>query len=116
MKRQASRSNSTWSVSYLPSSGDQFSALSQGTLILQPQRFDNKEVGLKWNINPKLLLAMAVYQLNRTNQPIADLLLALGPFTLATLCLYRAASFVAGRREVSREAGDRASVIGSASD
>jgi catecholate siderophore receptor len=61
---------STWSVSYLPSSGDQFSALSTGTLILQPQRFDNKEVGLKWNINPKLLLAMAVYQLNRTNQPI----------------------------------------------
>jgi catecholate siderophore receptor len=61
---------SAWSVSFLPSAGDQFSALSTGTLILQPQRFDNKEVGLKWNINPKLLLSMAVYQLDRTNQPI----------------------------------------------
>ena len=61
---------SAWSVSFLPSSGDQFSALTNGTLILQPQRFDNKEVGFKWNINPKLLFSMAVYQLDRTNQPI----------------------------------------------
>jgi catecholate siderophore receptor len=61
---------SAWSVSFLPSTGDQFSALTTGTLILEPQRFDNKEVGLKWNINPKLLLSTAVYQLDRTNQPI----------------------------------------------
>jgi catecholate siderophore receptor len=59
-----------YSISYLPSSGDQFSALNPGTLILQPQKFDNKEIGLKWNINPKLLLATAIYQLDRTNQPI----------------------------------------------
>jgi catecholate siderophore receptor len=61
-----------YSVSYLPSTGDQFSALNPGTLILQPQKFDSKEVGLKWNINPKLLLQTAVYQLDRTNQPIPD--------------------------------------------
>ena len=59
-----------YSISYLPASGDQFSALSDGTLILQPQKFENKEAGLKWNINPKLLLATAIYQLDRTNQPI----------------------------------------------
>jgi len=59
-----------WSISYLPASGDQFSALSPGTLILQPQKFENKEVGLKWNINPKLLLQTAIYQLDRTNQPV----------------------------------------------
>jgi catecholate siderophore receptor len=61
-----------YSVSYLPASGDQFSALSPGTLILQPQKFVNTEVGLKWNINPKLLFATAVYNLDRTNQPIPD--------------------------------------------
>jgi catecholate siderophore receptor len=61
-----------YSVSYLPASGDQFSSLSNGTLILEPQKFENKEVGLKWNINPKLLFSTAVYDLNRTNQPIAD--------------------------------------------
>ncbi len=61
-----------YSVSYLPASGDQFSSLSPGTLILQPQKFENTEVGVKWNINPKLLFSTAVYNLDRTNQPIAD--------------------------------------------
>jgi catecholate siderophore receptor len=59
-----------YSISYLPSSGDQFSALTDGTLILQPQKFENVEIGAKWNINPKLLLSTAVYELHRTNQPI----------------------------------------------
>ena len=39
-----------------------------------------------------------------TDQPILDLLLAFGPFTLASLCLYRAASLGAGRQGTSREA------------
>jgi catecholate siderophore receptor len=61
-----------YSISYLPASGDQFSTLTDGTLILEPQKFENKEVGVKWNINPKLLFSAAVYELNRTNVPIAD--------------------------------------------
>jgi catecholate siderophore receptor len=61
-----------WSTSYLPASGDQFSALSPGTLILQPQKFENTEVGVKWNIEPKLLFTAAAYQLIRSNVPIAD--------------------------------------------
>jgi catecholate siderophore receptor len=61
-----------YSVSYLPASGDQFSSLTAGTLILEPQKFENTEVGVKWNINPKLLFSTAIYNLNRTNQPIAD--------------------------------------------
>jgi catecholate siderophore receptor len=61
-----------YSVSYLPASGDQFSALTPGTVILQPQEFEMEEAGLKWNINPRLLFSSAVYNLNRTNQPIAD--------------------------------------------
>jgi catecholate siderophore receptor len=39
-------------------------------VILVPQRFENKEGGIKWNINPKLLISAAVYQLDRINQPI----------------------------------------------
>src|SRR4051794_2434601 len=61
-----------WSISYLPASGDQFSTLSQGTLILQPQKFENTEVGVKWNIQPKLLFTAAAYELIRSNVPIAD--------------------------------------------
>jgi catecholate siderophore receptor len=58
--------------SFLPASGDQFSALTNGTLILEPQKFVNNEVGLKWNILPRLLYSAAVYDLKRTNVPIAD--------------------------------------------
>ncbi len=63
---------SAYSISYLPASGDQFSTLSAGTAILVPQKFENTEVGVKWNIQPKLAFTAALYNLNRTNQPIAD--------------------------------------------
>ena len=52
-----------WSMSYLPASGDQFSALNPGTLILEPQKFESTEVGVKWNINPKLLFTAAIYEM-----------------------------------------------------
>ena len=61
-----------YSVSYLPASGDQFSALTDGTVILEPQKFENNEVGVKWNIMPRLQFTAAVYELNRTNVPLAD--------------------------------------------
>jgi catecholate siderophore receptor len=61
-----------YSISYLPASGDQFTALNAGTLILDPQKFENKEVGVKWNIFPKLLFTAAAYELIRTNVPITD--------------------------------------------
>ena len=61
-----------YSVSYLPAPGDQFSTLSDGTVILAPQKFVNNEVGVKWDINPKLLFTAAVYNLNRYNVPLPD--------------------------------------------
>jgi catecholate siderophore receptor len=61
-----------YSVSYLPASGDQFSSLTDGTVILEPQKFVNNEVGVKWNVVPRLQFTAAAYQLNRTNQPLAD--------------------------------------------
>ena len=61
-----------YSISYLPASGDQFSALTPGTLILEPQKFENTEIGVKWNIQPKLLFTAAVYELNRTGVPITN--------------------------------------------
>jgi catecholate siderophore receptor len=62
----------TYMVSYLPASGDQFSALNPSTVILTPQKFVNNEVGFKWNITPKLLYTAAVYQLDRTGVPVTD--------------------------------------------
>ena len=60
-----------YSKSYLPASGDQFSALNDGTVLLQPQGFVNNEVGVKWNINPRLQYTAAVYDLVRTNVPLS---------------------------------------------
>ena len=62
----------TYSISYLPASGDQFSALADGTIILAPQKFVNEEIGVKWNINPRLLYTAAVYDLERYNVPLPD--------------------------------------------
>jgi catecholate siderophore receptor len=62
----------SYMVSYLPASGDQFSALSDGTVILKPQKFTNEEVGFKWNIAPRLLYTAAVYNLDRENVPLPD--------------------------------------------
>src|SRR3954454_489445 len=60
-----------YSISYLPSSGDQFSALNTGSALIPPQKFENTEVGVKWNIFPRLQYTAAIYQLNRTNVPLA---------------------------------------------
>jgi catecholate siderophore receptor len=53
--------------SYLPQSGDQFTALDATTAALEPERFDNFEIGAKWDVVPGLNLTAALYQLDRSN-------------------------------------------------
>ncbi|HEX2190860.1 MAG TPA: TonB-dependent siderophore receptor [Longimicrobiaceae bacterium] len=62
----------SYSVSFLPSSGDQFSSLSATTETLEPERFTNYEVGAKWDLRPELALTAAVYRLDRTNTTAPD--------------------------------------------
>jgi len=62
----------SYMVSFLPASGDQFSSLSNGTVILEPQKFENNEIGVKWSILPRLMYTAAIYDLKRTNVPIGD--------------------------------------------
>ncbi|MGH8175544.1 MAG: TonB-dependent receptor [Steroidobacter sp.] len=57
----------SYSVSYLPSSGDQFSSLSATTRTLEPEEFTNYELGAKWDVRDTLALAAAVFELERTN-------------------------------------------------
>lgn len=57
----------SYSVSYLPQSGDQFSSLDATTSALDPEEFKNFELGVKWDLLPDLALTAAVYQLDRTN-------------------------------------------------
>ena len=62
----------SYSRSYLPQSGDQFSSLTDVTDGLKPERFDNYEVGAKWEILDGLLATAAVYQLDRSNTRASD--------------------------------------------
>lgn len=57
----------SYSVSYLPSSGDQFATLTPTTELQEPEEFTNYEIGAKWDLNPALSLTGAVFQLDRTN-------------------------------------------------
>lgn len=61
-----------YNVSFLPSSGDQFSALTVQTAAFKPESLDNKEIGVKWDINPSLNVSAAIYELNRTNTKAVD--------------------------------------------
>ncbi|MBI1691257.1 TonB-dependent siderophore receptor [Methylorubrum rhodesianum] len=62
----------SYSVSYLPSSGDQFSALTPGLVIAEPEKFENTEVGVKYDVSPVLQITGALFNLDRSNQRLAD--------------------------------------------
>ena len=62
----------SYSVSYLPSSGDQFSSLTSVTQTLKPEKFSNYEVGTKWDVRPSLSVTAAAYRLDRTNTRAVD--------------------------------------------
>jgi len=61
-----------YSVSYLPSSGDQFSSLTTITQQVKPEKFTNQELGIKWDANGYLSLSTAIYRLDRTNTRSTD--------------------------------------------
>jgi catecholate siderophore receptor len=62
----------SYSISYLPSSGDQFSSLTSITQTLKPEKFTNYEVGTKWDVRGSLALTLAAYRLDRTNTRATD--------------------------------------------
>ncbi|HEX7981374.1 MAG TPA: TonB-dependent siderophore receptor, partial [Gemmatimonadaceae bacterium] len=62
----------SYSVSHLPSSGDQFSSLTATTQTLEPERFRNLEVGAKWDVHSSLSLSGALFQLDRSNSSAPD--------------------------------------------
>lgn len=61
-----------YSVSYLPSAGDQFSSLTDVTKALEPEKFGNLEAGAKWDVADRLALTAAVYRLDRSNTRAPD--------------------------------------------
>lgn len=57
----------SYSRSFLPQSGDQFNSLDMTAAGLEPEKFDNYELGVKWQARPSLLVSAALYQLDRSN-------------------------------------------------
>jgi catecholate siderophore receptor len=62
----------SYTVSYLPSSGDQFSSLTTITEQVKPEKFSNYEVGVKWEPRAGLAVTTAAYRLDRTNTRATD--------------------------------------------
>ena len=62
----------SYSVSYLPQSGDQFSSLDANTSSLEPEEFENIELGAKWDLSDRLALTAALYRLDRSNTRATD--------------------------------------------
>jgi catecholate siderophore receptor len=57
----------SYTKSFLPQSGDQFLTLDASLATLEPETFDNYEIGAKWDIKPGLTATVAVYRLDRGN-------------------------------------------------
>ncbi|TIX52095.1 TonB-dependent siderophore receptor [Alteraurantiacibacter aquimixticola] len=62
----------SWSETFLPQSGDQFTVLNATSASLEPETFENLEAGVKWSIQPELFLTAAIFRLTRDNTQAPD--------------------------------------------
>lgn len=58
----------SYSKSFLPRSGDQFLTLSLSSQALDAEEFENRELGVKWNITDVLTVNASVFEVERDNQ------------------------------------------------
>lgn len=54
-----------YSETFLPSAGDQFLTLTTTSEDLKPQVFENREVGVKWDLNSGLAITAALFRLEQ---------------------------------------------------
>lgn len=63
---------SSYSIAFLPRSGEQLGSLVANNAALEPEKFSNLEFGAKWDILPNLAATAAVYQLDRSNVAVVN--------------------------------------------
>lgn len=63
---------SSYSLAYVPRSGDQLASLSLVNQALDPEKFTNMELGAKWDIGQNLSATAAVYKLTRSNVAVVN--------------------------------------------
>lgn len=62
----------SYTESFLPQSGNQFTVLNQQSEALEPETFENIEAGIKYAPHRDLLLTAAVFHLTRSNTTAPD--------------------------------------------
>jgi len=62
----------SYSVTYVPRAGAQLASLNPTNEAFDPEKFENVEIGAKWDVNESLAFTGAVFQLDRTNVVIPD--------------------------------------------
>ncbi|ANP48040.1 TonB-dependent receptor [Candidatus Viadribacter manganicus] len=62
----------SYSQTFVPRAGEQLASLSAANSPLDPEEWENIELGAKWDILPSLSLTGAIYQLQRTNVAVTD--------------------------------------------
>ncbi|WOI37638.1 TonB-dependent siderophore receptor [Alteromonas sp. CI.11.F.A3] len=62
----------SYSKSFLPRSGDQFLSLSLSSQALEAEEFENKEIGVKWNLTDSLSVTAAAFEVERENGTAQD--------------------------------------------
>lgn len=62
----------SYTKTFVPRAGEQLASLSLTNQALDPEEFDNYEVGVKWDANPDLTVTAALFQLDRSNVVVPD--------------------------------------------
>ena len=62
----------SYSESFLPRSGEQFANINGDKNQLDPDTFENLELGIKWNVNEALSLSASVFEIDKKSPQVAD--------------------------------------------
>jgi len=62
----------SYARTYVPRAGEQLASLALNNASLEPEEFENYEIGAKWDATERLSFTLAAYQLERSNQAITD--------------------------------------------
>jgi catecholate siderophore receptor len=62
----------SYSIAYVPRAGEQLASLTATNAALDPEKFNNQEIGFKWDFSRNFTVGVAVYQLDRTNVAVTD--------------------------------------------
>jgi len=62
----------SYALSYVPRAGEQLASLAANNAVFEPEEFENFEIGAKWDVTQRLSFTVAAFQLDLSNQAVAD--------------------------------------------